>query len=221
MIIQKKDIHEMSEEYFFDNISKKKPIILTGIIEQWKIHNFDLEKFGELYGNKTAPVRGSKKDDFKEFMEVEVSEYIRYINNNTEKWYCDFPTDYEEFPNLLYMYSVPKIFKNNTSAYNNSELHEWLYLGSKGTGTPFHVDIKNSHAWNALIFGEKEWLFAEIGQDYLNIKDENKCLKYIQKANELLYIPPNLPHKVVNTQNSLCITGNFWDEELEKSYEME
>ena len=30
-------------------------------------------------------------------MEVEVSEYIRYINNNTEKWYCDFPTDYEEF----------------------------------------------------------------------------------------------------------------------------
>ena len=44
-------------------------------------------------------------------MEVEVSEYIRYINNNTEKWYCDFPTDYEEFPNLLYMYSVPKIFK--------------------------------------------------------------------------------------------------------------
>ena len=42
------------------------------------------------------------------------------------------------------MYSVPKIFKNNTSAYNNSELHEWLYLGSKGTGTPFHVDIKNS-----------------------------------------------------------------------------
>lgn len=39
----------------------KKPIILTGIIEQWKIHNFDLEKFGELYGNKTAPVRGSKK----------------------------------------------------------------------------------------------------------------------------------------------------------------
>ncbi len=67
----------------------------------------------------------------------------------------------------------------------------------------------------------KEWLFAEIGQDYLNIKDENKCLKYIQKANELLYIPPNLPHKVVNTQNSLCITGNFWDEELEKSYEME
>ena len=59
MIIQK-DIHEMSEEYFFDNIYKK-PIILTGIIEQWKIHNFDLEKFGELYGNKTAPVRGSKR----------------------------------------------------------------------------------------------------------------------------------------------------------------
>ena len=73
----------MSEEYFFDNIYKK-PIILTGIIEQWKIHNFDLEIW-ELYGNKTAPVRGSKKMILKEFMEVEVSEYIRYINNNTEK----------------------------------------------------------------------------------------------------------------------------------------
>ena len=63
----------------------KKPIILTGIIEQWKIHNFDLEKFGELYGNKTAPVRGSKKDDFKRIYGSRVSEYIRYINNNTEK----------------------------------------------------------------------------------------------------------------------------------------
>ena len=40
--------------------------------------------------------------------------------------------------------------------------------------------------------------------------------KIYTKANELLYIPPNLPHKVVNTQNSLYITGNFWDEVGEK-----
>ena len=51
MIIQK-DIHEMSEEYFFDNIYKKKPIILTGIIEQWKIHNFDLENLESCMATK-------------------------------------------------------------------------------------------------------------------------------------------------------------------------
>ncbi len=63
---------------------------------------------------------------------------------------------------------------------------------------------------------KKNGCLLKLGRDYLNIKDENKCLKYIQKANELLYIPPNLPHKVVNTQNSLCITGNFWTKSWRK-----
>ena len=211
MDIQKKHINDLSEDYFYNNFYKKKPIILTGIVEEWELYNLNLEKFRDLYGDKIAPVRGSKHDDFKEFMEVEINEYINHMENNPDKWYCDFPTNFEEFPNLLNMYSVPDIFKNDTTSYINSELHEWLYLGGKGTGTPFHVDIKSSHAWNALIFGEKTWFFTEIGENYLNIRDENQCLKYIQKPNELIYIPPNLPHKVINTQNSLCITGNFWD----------
>ena len=95
--------------------------------------------------------------------------------------------------------------------YNKSQLHEWLYLGGKGTGTPFHVDVENSHAWNALIFGEKEWHLLDVDADYNNINDISKGIKYIQKPNELLYIPPKMPHKVTNTKNSLCITGNFWD----------
>ena len=66
MIIQK-DIHEMSEEYFFDNIYKK-PIILTGIIEQWKIHNFDLEIWRVVWQQNCTSKR-IEKDDFKEFME--------------------------------------------------------------------------------------------------------------------------------------------------------
>ncbi|EOR32306.1 hypothetical protein S091751_2404 [Staphylococcus aureus subsp. aureus 091751] len=31
-------------------------------------------------------------------------------------------------------------------------------------------------------------MFDEIGQDYINNKDENKYLEYIQKANELLVL---------------------------------
>ncbi|HEC2172909.1 TPA: cupin-like domain-containing protein [Staphylococcus delphini] len=214
---------ELSINRFFNEFYGKRPLIITGVIDDWKISGETLETFASKYGDRTVPVRGSNNENFKEFMEVNVRHYIENLQNNPDKWYCDFPTDFEEIPEIANEFFVPEYFNNNTTSIRNGNLYQWLYLGGAGTGTPLHRDIDHSHAWNALVFGEKEWIvFPEDSKISLYEKKidlfenfekklQHEYIQFIQNPNELVYIPKDIWHQVRNNKDSLCITGNFWD----------
>lgn len=214
---------ELSIERFLSEFYGKYPLIITGLIDDWKLSGETLETFEGKYGNRTVPVRGSNAENFKEFMEVNLHHYIENMRNNPDKWYCDFPTDFEEIPEIANEFIVPEYFNKNTTSTKDGNLYQWVYLGGAETGTPLHRDVDHSHAWNALIFGEKEWIIlpkdsnirmyegsVNLFEDF-EVKNQNEHLQFTQNPNELVYIPSDIWHQVRNNRDSLCITGNFWD----------
>lgn len=69
-------------------------------------------------------------------------------------------------------FSVPKFFErapdflsSNVVLGNSSIDMRWLYIGSKGTASPTHVDTNLSSAWLWCASGRKEWICAS-GEDY-------------------------------------------------------
>lgn len=224
MILEKIKSTELSQERFVNEYYDKKPVVIIGEMEKWNISGTTLSTFEKKYGERVVPVRGSNINDFKEFMEVNVSDYIENMKNNPDQWYCDFPTDYEELPEIEKEFIVPTYFTEGTTSYKDGNLYQWVYLGGEGTGTPLHTDVDNSHAWNGLVFGEKEWVVfpidseIELYEGKLNLfeKQNSNLLEdydhahFYQKSNEIVYIPSGFWHQVKNTKDSLCITGNFW-----------
>nr|MDH3098181.1 cupin-like domain-containing protein [Bacillus velezensis] len=104
---------------------------------------------------------------------------------------------------------------------------KWFFLGSKQTGTPPHQDFNSTHAWNGVIFGEKEWIFYHpddspyLYEGNINVFDEKDIeqkplvqkaspIRFRQKAGEIIYAPRHWWHQVENTEHTLAVSENFW-----------
>lgn len=73
-------------------------------------------------------------------------------------------------PELLNDYTVPALFQFGAQdAFSSSESgpsharpdHRWLLVGHAGSGSELHTDPVQTSAWNALVFGLKEWVVIE------------------------------------------------------------
>ena len=76
------------------------------------------------------------------------------------------------FPEINPIYKNPIIFTedwlNYYCDYKGIQDYRFVYLGCKGTYTPFHCDVLKSFSWSSNICGEKLWLFFQPGaEDYL------------------------------------------------------
>ena len=49
--------------------------------------------------------------------------------------------------------------------------YKFVYVGPKGSWTPFHSDVFGSYSWSANVVGQKEWLFFPPGQE-LNLASD-------------------------------------------------
>lgn len=227
MKIDRKHISDLTYEQFLTNYVDNAPLVIEGIMENWEISGMTLDKFNENFGSKKVPIRGSNVDDFEKYYQVKISDYIQNMNNNNEQFYCDFSPDLKGFNELKNSYIVPDYFNINTTSKNENDIIlQWFYLGGKDTGTPLHTDYGGSNAWNALVFGEKEWIIFNKNSkiekyegsidlldksfDSKDLLDSNDHIHLFQQPNEIVYIPSHFWHQVRNTEPSLCITGNFW-----------
>ncbi|MFF0868430.1 JmjC domain-containing protein [Nonomuraea sp. NPDC003560] len=96
----------------------------------------------------------------------------------------------------------------------------WIFVGPSGTGTPLHLDTMGSSAWNALLSGAKEWrvmsprrsvraglLSQAVAETLPDVGDvEYTCT---QHPGDLLFVPGGWAHEVMNTGDTVSITGNF------------
>ena len=46
--------------------------------------------------------------------------------------------------------------------------YRFVYMGPKGTWTPFHADVFRSFSWSANICGRKRWIFFPPGEQLIN-----------------------------------------------------
>jgi len=107
------------------------------------------------------------------------------------------------------------------------QLTQWIFVGDRDTGSESHIDPIGTNAWLYLLEGEKQWDF-EIEEDEeetpivcdrneepslqkLRAK-EKKIYRVTQKAHEMIFVPSQSRHCVLNTgKRNVAITHNYVD----------
>lgn len=119
----------------------------------------------------------------------------------------------------------------NTTVGNPRNRLSWLYVGMKDTFSELHRDIWWTSAWNYLIRGRKLWLIypaaytpgIEANMDAYKLKGQPgrlldgdggiyKPLICIQEEGELIFVPGNCYHSVINLDDTISLTENFMNE---------
>ncbi|XP_027563138.1 jmjC domain-containing protein 4-like, partial [Neopelma chrysocephalum] len=100
--------------------------------------------------------------------------------------------------------------------------YRFVYMGPKGSWTPFHADVFRSYSWSANICGRKKWLLYPAGQEEFlkdrhgnlpfdvtapSLQDRREYPRYsqsqppveiVQEAGEIVFIPSGWHHQVYN-----------------------
>lgn len=173
---------------------------------------------------------------FKEF----ISYWREYIQNgHSSPKGCLYLKDWHmhrEFPEHN-VYSTPVFFSSDwlNEYWDTIEVDDYrfVYMGPKGSWTPFHADVFRSYSWSANVCGRKKWLLYPPGQEeYLRdchgnliydvtapvLQDkgqyphyEKACqpLEIIQEAGEIIFVPSGWHHQVYNLEDTISINHNW------------
>uniref|UniRef100_A0A8C5NQ55 Jumonji domain-containing protein 4 n=1 Tax=Junco hyemalis TaxID=40217 RepID=A0A8C5NQ55_JUNHY len=109
----------------------------------------------------------------------------------------------------------------------------FVYMGPKGSWTPFHADVFRSYSWSANVCGRKRWLLYPAGhEEFLrdrhgnlpfdvtapDLRDERiyprsgrsqPPLEILQEAGEIVFIPSGWHHQVHNLEDTISINHNW------------
>ncbi|KAG0429129.1 hypothetical protein HPB47_023936 [Ixodes persulcatus] len=106
----------------------------------------------------------------------------------------------------------------------------FVYMGPKGSWTPFHADVFGSYSWSANVCGRKLWhLFPPGDEDAL--RDSEGKLPYdvtlpecarsdtvkklgitvTQEAGEVIFVPSGWHHQVHNLEDTISINHNWFN----------
>jgi len=224
-----KDFKEsITKEYFDENYGYRQiPVVFKKGFQNLKIRNqitldFLFKEFSQR--EKLANLYKDNKElvlNLKDYIDYDSSEYY-YTSNRVHKSKIKLDNTLENvFP---CWYSSSRISKPKTNLL-------WLYVGLKNTFSCTHIDIWSTSAWNYLVEGTKLWFvypkhysdFIAKNIDSFNIMNQEgfntqlfelnqKPLVYIQKPGELIFIPSNTYHAVLNIDMTVSLTGNFFNQ---------
>ncbi|KAJ1459510.1 hypothetical protein M885DRAFT_511525 [Pelagophyceae sp. CCMP2097] len=134
-------------------------------------------------------------------------------------------------------YAVPPPFSQDWLGdwcnASGMEDYKFCYVGGKGTVTGLHADVVGSYSWSANVCGAKEWwLFPPDQTALLTDKDgavvedvrvgrydaerfpgvcEARCIRFIQYASQVIFVPAGWHHMVVNLQRTISINHNWFN----------
>jgi len=115
--------------------------------------------------------------------------------------------------------------------------HRWFCIGPKRSGTTIHQDPLGTAAWNVITHGAKHWVLMDPsaqkkvvkGRDLLKDGEDDEAIMYfdfllprikrkhpelrvwegIQRPGEVIFVPGDWWHGVVNTEDCIAITQNY------------
>lgn len=111
--------------------------------------------------------------------------------------------------------------------------YRFVYMGPKGSWTPFHADVFRSYSWSANICGRKKWLLYPPGQEeflrdchgnlaydvtaaalqdkgqFPHFQEACQPLEIIQEAGEIIFVPSGWHHQVYNLEDTISINHNW------------
>ena len=129
----------------------------------------------------------------------------------------------------------------NLAGTENKPPHKWFCIGPKRSGTTVHRDPLGTSAWNAVTHGVKRWVLFEPTADRALVKgrkyklkgeddeaihyfdfllprlrNDNPALKVyecIQEPGDLIFVPGQWWHGVLNLTDAVAVTHNFCGKE--------
>lgn len=111
--------------------------------------------------------------------------------------------------------------------------YRFVYMGPKGSWTPFHADVFRSYSWSANICGRKKWTFYTPGEEehlkdkyghlpfsvsilesaeqgmYPNLDKVKHKFEVIQEPGEVIFVPSGWHHQVENLEDTISINHNW------------
>ncbi|GFR79015.1 jmjC domain-containing protein 4-like [Elysia marginata] len=118
--------------------------------------------------------------------------------------------------------------------HDGSDDYRFVYMGPKGSWTPFHSDVLRSYSWSANICGRKKWIFFPPGVEEM-LKDPygqlvfdlrsddladlkkypnaaqalDQAIVITQSAGEIVFVPSGWHHQVFNLEDTISINHNW------------
>ncbi|MFS7971729.1 putative transcription factor & chromatin remodeling &Metalloenzymes JmjC family [Helianthus anomalus] len=217
----------------------------------------NLHFISSTFGNSKVQVAdcGSREFTDQKRFDMTVAEFIdhwlklssvEHGNLYLKDWH--FVKEYPEYT----AYTTPPFFRDDwlnlyLDHYHMHEDHDtyqkrdniscsdyrFVYMGAKGTWTPFHADVFRSYSWSANVCGKKQWYFLSPEQRHLvfdrNMKnsvydifeevDDTKFpnftktiwLECTQDQNEIIFVPSGWYHQVHNLEDTISINHNWFN----------
>lgn len=200
------------------------PAVLEGMADDWPA----LSRWTFDFLSKRFPdtqVRISKDDQSKEIL---LADYLaQVLNGQSDSWYLtDFGFEFLA-PEMLGDFSLPPLL-DSAHFKLDPEVRPGLrslYIGGENSGTPLHVDILETCAYNTLIHGVKQWYFcpptarSDLLASEPNLFDPQvrkrlrlsgvRILAHLQQAGETLFVPSGWWHQTRLIEPSISLTGNI------------
>ncbi len=245
------------KEFFLNYMLKNKPCILgPWATEKWKSRKQWVSKDGTLlldymvhkFGDACGPAANCQMEEYQSHPKENMTfkEYAEYLEKYKENGYpwdmkCLYLKDWHFtrlFPDYE-AYVTPEFFHSDwlnefwDSRPDATDDYRFVYIGPKGSWTPFHADVFRSFSWSANICGQKRWIIFPPGEeenlkdlygnlvydlDSTDLQDPKKFPNYnkvkkkfevIQNSGEILFVPSGWHHQVYNTQDTISINHNW------------
>ncbi|XP_021341709.1 uncharacterized protein LOC110442430 isoform X2 [Mizuhopecten yessoensis] len=234
------------DDFFQKYLLQNKPCIISSELTQdWLSRRHWID--GET-GDAVAPVANCGQEKFSSQCkeEMRMSEFLDYWGNYMSKGHprsqkCLYLKDWhftKAFPSYQ-AYSTPVYFLSDwmnefwDSRTDSHDDYRFVYMGPKGSWTPFHADVFRSFSWSANICGRKRWIFLapgeeekyrnkfgnlvyDINSDELNDPKQYPCysqsaarIEVIQEPGEVIFVPSGWHHQVHNLEDTISINHNW------------
>jgi len=175
-----------------------------------------------------------KFSEFQEYWETDRNEDddIKYLKD----WHF-----YQETAHCYSAYTTPQYFcsdwlnewwqgRDDTDVTRND--YRFVYIGPRGSWTPFHSDVFGSFSWSANIVGRKKWIMLPPGEEdkvrdnfgnvvFDVLSEESELLQktqgqirkieFIQETGEIVFVPSGWHHQVYNLEDTISINHNWFN----------
>jgi histone arginine demethylase JMJD6 len=151
-------------------IDYNEPCIIKNAIAHWpalREHKWHPRRLQALYGERLFERGLCAHND--EPLLTSLNRFFRRKHPRTRRRCYVFDSTFDaDCPELLDDYNIPAIFQFGSQlsptchpAPCANHSNRWWLVGHAGSGSPLHADPVTTSAWNALVFGTKEWVVVQ------------------------------------------------------------
>ncbi|KAJ8975231.1 hypothetical protein NQ317_014660 [Molorchus minor] len=216
------------------------PCIIKSITNQWEASDLwvkegkpDFDYLSRKYGPSNVTIYNCKERYYnsQKTRDSTFDEYLNYWKNiqvedgaksveYLKDWHMKLHHKNDSF------YNVPIYFASDWLNEYYSECldddYRFVYMGPKGTWTPFHADVFASYSWSANVCGKKRWIFFPPGEenflrdtlgnlpyDVTEVNHNRKFFDVEQNPGEAIFVPSGWHHQVWNLEDTISINHNW------------